>query len=73
MWPTVARGTHVGDTVKVSEDGLRQRVVIPLFRGMAYQDVQDHHGGSSEQGEDFAIWESDDFPPRADSGQPDTT
>lgn len=47
------------DITRMSENELRTKVLIPLFRAMGYQDVVDHHGGPHEQGRDIVMWKAD--------------
>jgi hypothetical protein len=44
---------------KMKEDELSQKVLIPLFREMGFQDVVYYHGGAGEQGKDIVFWEHD--------------
>jgi hypothetical protein len=45
----------------MSEDELRVKVLIPLFRRMGFRDVRDYHGGSLEQGKDIVMWKQTEF------------
>jgi len=44
---------------KMKEAELSQKVLIPLFRAMGFQDVFSYHGGAGEQGKDIVFWEHD--------------
>ncbi len=46
---------------QMSEEDLRKKVLIPLFKAMGYLDVMGHHGGSQEQGKDIVMWKPGDF------------
>lgn len=45
------------------EDELCQKILIPLFEAMGYNDVEYHHGGALEQGKDIVMWREE--PPKA--------
>ena len=45
----------------VSENLLREEVLIPLFTAMGYRDVFAYHGGALEVGKDIVMWKPDDF------------
>lgn len=49
----------------MDEAELREKVLIPLFRAMGFQDVFHHHG-SNERGKDIVMWrpDQDGFRPR---------
>lgn len=45
----------------LSEDELRRKVLIPLFKKMGFRDVEHYHGGTGEQGKDIVMWRPDSF------------
>jgi len=45
----------------LKEDGLREKVLKPLFEAMGFKDVFLYHGGSLETGKDIVMWREDDF------------
>lgn len=48
----------------LSEDELRQTILIPLFEAMKFRDVRHHHGGPQELGKDITMWKPDDLDER---------
>ena len=53
---------------KLSEDRLREEVLIPLFKKMKLSDVIEYHGGVSEKGKDIIFYEKDSFDNRIYTG-----
>lgn len=45
----------------ISENLLREEILIPLFTAMGYRDVFGYHGGALEVGKDIVMWKPDDF------------
>jgi hypothetical protein len=48
----------------MKEDELSRKVIIPLLKGMGFQDVYYHHGGIIEQGKDIVCWKYDELTAR---------
>ena len=48
-----------GDIAKMKENEFRTAVLIPLFKKMGFQGVQDMHG-PQEQGKDIVMWKHDE-------------
>jgi hypothetical protein len=38
------------------ESELREKILIPMFSAMGFQDVYEYHGGPGEQGKDIVMW-----------------
>ena len=47
------------DIASMSEAELRQRVLMPLFEAMGYNDVFEYHFGPQEQGKDIVMWKAE--------------
>jgi hypothetical protein len=45
----------------MSEEAFRRDVLLPLFRRMGYQDVDEYHGGTGEKGKDIVMWRPDEL------------
>lgn len=47
--------------LEMSENDLRENILIPLLRKMGFKNVSSYHGGTMERGKDIVMWKTDNL------------